>query len=163
MPKAQTNTDLYATDFYGWGLATAALIRAKQWADIDLEAVAEEIESLGRGERKEITNRLIQLLLHLLKWQYQPSHRQESHSWHGSAMDQRNELFVLLTGNTTLVHDMPALLEVAYPLARRKAIVAICGRGHLFRHTITTYPIPLTCPWTDAQVLDDDFWPAPKA
>jgi hypothetical protein len=77
MPKAQTNTDLYATDFYTWCLTTAARLRARQWEDIDLEALAEELEGLARSETRELENRLEELLLHLLKWQYQPQNRQE--------------------------------------------------------------------------------------
>ncbi len=67
-----TNAALYAQDFYTWTQTTAALIRAGKWADIDAESLAEEIESLGKSQQRELASRLDALLMHLLKWRYQP-------------------------------------------------------------------------------------------
>src|ERR1700691_5139612 len=61
----------YETDFYGWANEQAALLRAGQLSAADIENIAEEIESMGRGEKRELVNRLSVLLAHLLKWRFQ--------------------------------------------------------------------------------------------
>jgi len=60
------------TDYVAWTEETARKVRERRFDEIDLAVVAEEIESLGSSERGEVDNRLTQLLLHLLKWNYQP-------------------------------------------------------------------------------------------
>jgi hypothetical protein len=64
-------SQLYDSDFYGWTQQQAKLLRQKKWESLDLANLVEEIESLGRGERQELENRLAVLLGHLLKWQFQ--------------------------------------------------------------------------------------------
>ena len=63
---------LYDRDFYAWANEQAALLRSGKLAEADIENIAEEIESMGRSEKRELVNRLTVLLLHLLKWQFQP-------------------------------------------------------------------------------------------
>ena len=65
-----TNAELYEEDFYAWTQTTAALIREGKWHDLDREAVAEEIESLGKSDWRELASRIAVLLRHLLKWRY---------------------------------------------------------------------------------------------
>lgn len=61
----------YTKDFNSWTQQTAQLLREGRWQEIDLENLIEEVEDLGKSERRGITSQLIRLLLHLLKWQYQ--------------------------------------------------------------------------------------------
>ena len=70
MPNA-----LYEQDFYAWANEQAALLRAGRLSAADIEHIAEEIESMGKTEKRELVSRFAVLLLHLLKWQYQPSLR----------------------------------------------------------------------------------------
>ena len=91
-----TNAELYDTDFYAWCLTTAALIRQGKWHDIDPESVAEEMESLGRSQKRELESRLEVLMMHLLKWCYQPERREDSHSWYDTILEQRSQLTRLL-------------------------------------------------------------------
>ena len=77
----RTNAELYEQDFYAWTQTTAAALRAGKWQDVDPEALAEEVESWGRSEHRELGHRLDGLLMHLLKWRSQPSRRQTGHSW----------------------------------------------------------------------------------
>ena len=65
----------YATDFFGWATEQAELLRAGRLAEADIGNIAEEIESMGRGEKRELVNRLAVLLAHLLKWQLSCSTR----------------------------------------------------------------------------------------
>ena len=68
----------YATDFYAWTKVQAAALRNKDWAALDLTNLVEEIDSLGINTEHAITRQLQRLLLHLLKWRYQPTHRTPS-------------------------------------------------------------------------------------
>jgi hypothetical protein len=75
-----TNAALYKQDFFAWTQTTAAMIRAGKWYDIASEVLAEEVESLGVHDHREMRRRLQRLVMHLLQWQYQPSRRQTGHS-----------------------------------------------------------------------------------
>src|SRR5215831_18960832 len=140
-----TNTELYERDFYGWTQITAACIRAGKWDDLDREALAEEVESLGRSEKRELEHRLEVLVMHLLKWRYQPDYREQSHSWYDTIREQRSQLAHLLRDNHSLRPQVPAFLTETYPEARRRAI----GETRL-----DTGRFPQECPWTPAQVLN---------
>src|SRR5690242_16183984 len=105
----QTNTDLYTTDFAAWCLTTAQLVRSGQWDAIDLEALAEELEGLARRDKRELERRLETLMVHLLKWQYQPERRVEGHSWSDTIHEQRNQLHLLLRDNPSFRRLVPAL------------------------------------------------------
>ena len=73
------SNSLYERDFYAWANEQAALLRAGKLDSADIENIAEEIESMGRSEKRELINRLAVLLLHLLKWRFQPGLR--GNSW----------------------------------------------------------------------------------
>jgi hypothetical protein len=59
------NAQLYEEDFFEWTQATAALIRAGKWYDLNPEALAEEVESLGKSDWRELGSRLDVLVMHL--------------------------------------------------------------------------------------------------
>lgn len=145
-----TNAELYRADFYAWCLTTAALIRSGKWYDIDLESVAEEVESLGRSQKRELESRLEVLMMHLLKWCYQPERRESSHSWYDTILEQRSQLARLLRDNPSLRPQVPILLTAGYADARRRAV----GETQILAAVF-----PQTCPWTADQVCDADFWP----
>jgi len=149
-PSGKGNRALYERDFYAWTQTTAALIRAGKWYDLDREALAEEVESLGRSEKRALEHRLEVLVMHLLKWCYQPDYREQSHSWYDTIREQRSQLARLLRDNPSLRPQVPTLLTEGYPEARRRAI------GETRLHTAR---FPQTCPWTPEQVQDADFWP----
>jgi len=138
----------YDTDFYAWTQAQAAALRDRKWDTLDLANLVEEIESVGMDEQHAITRQLQRLLHHLLKWQYQPTHR--TRSWQVSIAQARDRIGDVLERSHSL-RDYPAQrLALAYRRARRDAI------------TVTGLPpatFPETCPWPVAQVLDEDFWP----
>ena len=91
-----TNAELYEQDFFAWSQTTAALIRAGKWEDLDRDALAEEVESLGARDHRELRRRLQRLVTHLLKWQYQPGRRQTGHSWWATIRTQRQEIAEIL-------------------------------------------------------------------
>jgi hypothetical protein len=97
-----TNTDLYEQDFFQWTQTTAALIRQGKWHAVDARCVAEELESLGKRDRRELASRLQVLVIHLLKWHYQPEGRVQGHSWRSTIRTQRLELRLLLQDSPSL-------------------------------------------------------------
>jgi hypothetical protein len=138
----------YDTDFYAWTQAQAAHLRAKEWPALDVDNLAEEIESLGIADEHAITRHLQRLLLHLLKWRYQPTHR--TPSWRRSIRQARDAIADRIERSPTL-RDYPVRrLPLAYRRARRDAAEE------------TGLPLatfPETCPWPVAQLLEEDFWP----
>ena len=138
----------YETDFHAWALANAALLRAGRVVEADVAHIAEELESMAGKDRKELTSRLMQLLWHLLKWQYQPE--RAGGSWASTINIQRAEIEVLLDENPSLHAILPERFAVAYAKARRFA----AGETGLPAATF-----PDTCPFTIEQTLDPGFWP----
>lgn len=139
---------LYDEDFALWSAEQAALIRAGKFDRIDLENVAEEIESLGKSDKRQIRSRLQVLILHLLKWERQPAER--SRSWSSSIRDQRRAILDLVDDSPSLRPYPSAVFEREYPRAREKASEET---------TIYLHLIPESCPYTIEQILDPDFLP----
>ena len=140
----------YDTDFALWSEQQAKALRRRASNEIDWEHVAEEIESLGKSDKREIRSRLAVICAHLLKWQYQPDAR--SNGWRGSVAEVRDQIADLLEESPSL-KEYPAgqLSEPrggAYAQGRKRAALQ-SGIADL----------PSTCPWTIEQVLDSDFWP----
>ncbi len=143
-----SNSQLYDRDFYAWANEQAELLRAGRLSEADIANIAEEIESMGRSEKRELISRLIVLLLHLLKWQYQPGLR--GNSWRGSIRVQRRALARHLRDNPSLKVHFAEVIEEAYRDAR---IEAQSQTGLLE----TTFPE--VCPWRAEQICDEGFSP----
>jgi hypothetical protein len=141
-------TPSYDTDFYAWTQAQAQALQAKDWPALDIEHVAEAIETLGMNEKRAISRQLQRLLAHLLKWRYQPTHR--TPSWRRTIRQARDTIADVTEGSHSL-HTYPAQrVPMAYRRARRDAA------------DDTGLPLatfPEACPWSIAQVLDENFWP----
>ncbi len=84
------NAVLYEDDYYAWTIEQAQLLRAGALSAIDAANIAEEIESMGRSDRRELQSRLVVLTMHLLKWRFQPSAR--SRSWSANDREQRLQI-----------------------------------------------------------------------
>jgi Domain of unknown function DUF29 len=138
----------YEEDFYAWTMEQVRLLRAGQFAAIDAENIAEEIESMGRSDRREIKSRLIVLLVHLLKWQLQPEMR--SKSWSGTIREQRRKIDELLGESPSLRPSIPQTVEAAYTEAREDAAEET---------GLPERAIPEACPFTPEQVLERSFLP----
>jgi Domain of unknown function DUF29 len=142
---------LYDTDFYTWNQTQAAAVRAKDWAALDIENIAEEIESLGRSDRRAITHQLERLLLHLLKWVYQAQERaRRGRSWRGSIRQARQAI-------ADLIEESPSLRDLP---AERLARAYIRARAQAMEQTgLPLSTFPETCPWSPDQLQDEDFFP----
>jgi hypothetical protein len=147
-------TSLYDTDFAAWAIQQTALLKAKQYEQVDWDNLIGEIEDLGKSQRQAIASYLTVLLTHLLKWQYQPSGRQYTQddepkgSWAGSIRYSRLELADLLSESPSLREYPQSCLDASY----RKALkVAMQETG--------LKDFPQGCPFTVEQVLDEQWWP----
>jgi hypothetical protein len=149
------NSALYEQDFYAWTQTTADLIRAGQWYNLDRESLAEEIESLGKSEQRELSNRLSPLLEHLLKLAIAASRfphdlSRAERGWRATVKTQRLRVAQVIRDNPSLRPTVPRALADAYEVARVQAAAAL---------DIEESTVPETCPWMPEQVQDVDFWP----
>lgn len=138
----------YDADFYAWTVEQANLLRQGRFADADIANIIEEIETLGRSEKRELRNRLIVLLVHLLKWQVQPGGR--SVSCRSTIDEQREGLREHLAENPSLAATMPDLLPFIWQRAVRRATNETLLAENSF---------PTACPWTVDLILDNGFFP----
>ena len=138
----------YEEDFALWAAEQGALIRAGKVDRIDLENVAEEIESLARSQKYQIDHRLEVLLTRLLKWQFQPQKR--SNSWRATIYEQRYRIAREIEDSPSLKHYPATVVAGSYTLGLNEAITQT-GLAE------TTFPP--TCPWSVDQVLDQNFLP----
>jgi Domain of unknown function DUF29 len=142
--------NLHDQDFYAWALRNAALLRDGRFSEIDIEHVAEELESMGRSERRELVSRLAILFAHLLKWAHQSG--RQSASWRNTIKVQRLDARSVLADNPSLQAQADAIVSAAYE------------KGKLLAANETGFDersFPERCPWTIEQALDPDYWPDP--
>lgn len=145
-PKAK---DLYETDFYLWTQVTASDLRRREFHDLDIEHLAEEIQDLGRNDKREIKNRAAILMAHLLKWEFQSDKR--STSWRATITAQRNNILDLIEHSPSLKRELPGVIPGAY----LNAVEQATAETGLVRDTT----FPSTCPYTIEQLLDRSFYP----
>ncbi|MCK6449416.1 MAG: DUF29 domain-containing protein [Alphaproteobacteria bacterium] len=139
---------LYDRDMYRWTRQQAKLLRAGKLSELDLENLAEEIESLGKRDRREIHSRLRLVLMHLLKWQFQPDKR--THSWRVTIITQHREIQDILEQSPSLRRSLIVRFTRTYGEAVRQAIEETRLPPGVF---------PASPPYTLDQALDPDFMP----
>ncbi len=138
----------YDEDFALWSAEQAALLRAGDLDTLDRENLAEEIESLGRSDRREIEHRLTVLLVHLLKWRFQPE--QQKGGWKATIRGQRVGIAKIIGESPSLRRHPSAVLDDEYRTARADAADETGLPEDAF---------PAACPFTIEQILDPDFLP----
>lgn len=135
-------------DYAAWLFETAALLRAGQLDALDIANLVEELEDMGRSEKRAVKSNLEVLLRHLLKYQYQPQLR--SNSWRFTILEHRDRLADAFHDSPSLKPYYVSIFLVAYDRARQKA-AAETGLP------IETFPIE--SPFTPAATLNPDFLP----
>ena len=138
----------YDRDFYAWANEQAALLRAGEVSQADVENIAEELERLGRTEKREFVGRLTALLSLLLKARFQPSKR--TPSWKTEIASARGQLLEHLQDNPSLKDKLPEAIAAAFRNARRSAVDEAGPEDGAF---------PAACPWTFERMVDEKFWP----
>jgi hypothetical protein len=140
--------NLYETDFYAWTQKQVELLRKGDLNNLDIENLIEEIDSLGKQEKRELVNRLGILIGHLLKWEYQPSHR--SRSWVATIREQRRKITDLIAENLSLKSCLDEVLKKAW----------LDGRDLAVRETLMelrTFPSEVSYTWQ--QIENPNFLP----
>jgi hypothetical protein len=141
-------SDLYEHDFFGWTNLQAQLLREGRLSEADLDHIAEEIEDVGRNRVTELRNRLTVLLLHLLKWDFQPGFR--SRSWRSMVSEQRERIVEHLADNPSLRPVLADAVTAGYRYALQR----------VDRETgMPKTAFPQSCPYDTAQILDPAFLP----
>lgn len=133
MPMATAS--LYEQDETGWLERCAELIRQGQLDAVDLDTLAEYLGDMAKRDRREVFSRLVVLLAHLLKWEYQPERR--SRSWLRTLLEQQRELRQLVESGTLRNHAIQVLVD-AYGEARKEAAVET---------GLARAAFPAECPW----------------
>ncbi len=136
----------YVTDFGLWIDQTVQLLQEQRWQEIDVPNLIAEVEDLGKSERRGISSQLTRLLLHLLKWQYQPQRR--SDSWLDSITDARTQIALAIEDSPSLRTYPAQQLEESYQRARRQAATQT-------NLDISTFPT--LCPYSLTLVLAEDW------
>jgi len=140
---------LYEQDLFAWTQQQVNLLTHQRWHELDVENLIDELEGMARRDRREMINRLIILIAHLLKWEFQPDH--QSGSWRGSIQEQRLQLNGLLEDSPSLHQQFIESLEKAYPQAVKLASKET---------ELPTTKFPNECPYELAQLSDEDFLPS---
>ena len=152
MPEAHhklgMSANLYDTDFYAWIVEQVVLLGDRQWNQVDLPHLIEELESLGKQQRQELRNRLSVLIGHLLKWEFQPHNR--SRSWLATLRIQRLDIADLLDDNPSLKPYLEEALQKAY----RKGVELAVKETDLPRSDF-----PPSCPYSLMDILPENFFP----
>ena len=143
-----TMIDAYSTDMNSWIQQTIHLLRAERWNEIDVAHLIEEVEDLGKSERRGITSQLTRLLLHLLKWQYQPQRR--SDSWLDSITDARTQIELAIEDSPSLKYHPATQLVDCYDRARRQAAQQTNLDSSIF---------PIACQYDLELVLAENWLP----
>ena len=146
--ETPTSTSLYERDFALWLQETAESLKQQKLAEVDWHNLIEEIESMGRSERQALQSNLQIVLMHLLKYKYQPQKR--SNSWRFTLIEHRDRINVALEDSPSLQPYLGEIFEKCYTKARKKAAVETGLKINIF---------PVQCPFTIDQALDLEYLP----
>ena len=142
------SANLHDQDFYAWTRQQTGFLKDGDFSRLDIGNLIEEIASMGERDKREARSRLVVVLMHLLKWRYQPVRR--GNSWRRTINAQRTELELLFDDSPSLRRVADESFPRCYELARNRASdetgIPLSG-------------LPAECPWTCAEVLDSGFWP----
>jgi len=139
---------IYEQDYYLWLMKNAELVRQGRFSEVDAGNIAEELECMGRSEKRELASRLAVLLTHLLKWSFEPEKR--TNSWKYTIVEQRRKIVELLNESPSLCSEFNRRFDYAYESALIKAA----------KETgMETACFPQECPFSSEQVMDKNFYP----
>ena len=149
-PLKSDRLTLYERDYLQWIETTVEKLHSRDYANVDWDNLIEEIEDVGRNERRSLESNLIVVLLHLLKWQYQPERR--SGSWEGSIIEHRRRIKKALKESPSLQPYLESIFAESYVEAVKQAKAETGLPLEMF---------PPQCPYELTAVVDDEFLPLP--
>ena len=140
-----TEPATYDSDLYTWSLEQAELLRQGKFDQADLKHI---IEDISKSEKRALQSLLENLLMHLLKWEYQLAYR--GRSWKFTILEQRKRIESHLEENSGLKGKLLDVVQIAYGYALSGAMRETGLKEQTF---------PETCPWRFEQFMDSKFWP----
>ncbi len=132
----------YETDFYNWTKTQSELLKQGDLSHLDIENLIEEIESLGRSDKRALKSHLIILLMHLLKCEFQPS--KKTVSWTRSINNSKTEIQLILDDSPSLKAELNGIIKLAYQYAKEKASDET---------GIAVSKFPKECPWKKEELI----------
>lgn len=144
-----TNTDsLYEEDFNLWIDTTAKILRERQIEQLDFKNLIEEVESMGRSEKDALESNFVVVLMHLLKYKYQPQRR--SNSWLSSIYEHRRRIRRAFSKSPSLKNYLNEVFAECYQDARQEASLETGLPLEVF---------PIECPFNVEETLNPDYLP----
>jgi Domain of unknown function DUF29 len=142
-------TTSYENDIVAWANEQARLIRAGQFDQLDLVNIAQEIEDVGKSEKRELASRMAVLLTHLFRWQYLPS--RQSNSWQRTIKEQRRSIQLHLD-------DVPSLRNSLTNSKWLSGVYSDAVAKAIGETGVDTFPDAL--PWSIHDVLTEGWFPS---
>jgi len=140
---------LYEKDFHAWTHQHINFLNEKKFNQLDVNHLIEELEGMAKKDKSELVNRLVILIAHLLKWQYQ-SNRQGK-SWRVTIDEQRDQITAGLLEETPSLNSY--LVEAVKKSYSRAVKLAAKETGYTLSH------FPNQCPYSLEQLLNEDYYP----
>jgi Domain of unknown function DUF29 len=149
--QPQFNQILYDQDFYLWIQTTAKLLKEHRFDDVDWDNLIEEIESMGRSEKKEVKSRLIVLIEHLLKLMYWEAEKTyNARGWRNTIVEQRRQISLSLEDSPSLRPLLGEMFPDCYRIAREDM---------LRKYQLSSDLFPTEPPFTLEDVFNSDYLP----
>ena len=139
--------ELYETEYDRWLSETVRLLKNRQLEKLDYENLIEELEGLGRSERSAVKSLLLQIIIHLMLYQFWQSERERNaNHWAGEIITFRVQLEDKLTTNlgNYLADELPKIYQNALLIVQKKTQLN---------------SLPEKCPYSLGQLLDKQWFP----
>lgn len=147
-PLKSDRQTLYETDYLQWIETTVKKLRFGDYTNVDWENLIDEIEDMGRSERRSLKSNLIVVLVRLLKWQFQPEQR--SGSWESSIIEHRRSILEAIFDSPSLQPYLESIFVECYPLAVKQVKAETRLPLEIF---------PQQCPYELVELVNDEFLP----
>jgi hypothetical protein len=141
------SNDLYDQDYYLWIEDVLKKIQEQKWNEMDWDNLWEEIDDMGKSQKQRLTSNLRILLMHLLKWEFQPEKR--INSWKYTIIEHRRRILEQLEYSPSLKNHLHLNFETTYQKARKDASLET---------NLTLNMFPDQYPYTVEQALDEDWF-----
>lgn len=136
----------YDKDFFKWTKTQVNLLKNRNLDKLDVDNLIEEIESLGRNDKRTLRSQTTRLLMHLLKQKYQPEGQGNSNSWSSSISNATREIKYLIEDSPSLKNELIKMYQKAYEDARQDASIETLLDIKIF---------PEECPWTIEELFPE--------
>ena len=143
---------LYERDYYLWLKATVQQLKARRFSELDIPKLIEEVEDMGRSEKRAIESNWVVILMHLLKYKYQPDQR--SNRWLANLFEHRRRFNRAFKDSPSLRPYFTEVFGECYQDARKEAALET-------GLSLATFPID--SPFMPEESLDSDFLPVEQS